>query len=115
MGDDYSTWTVSNEVIDEYLEAWKRLKEREKEEQEYKAVFTDLEALESSINQAGRYTWPEPKKLTFSWSGNTTAFKYEDLINLIAADSSASYTNTTVSYNNISRFHYYDYSFEDSF
>lgn len=121
MGDDYlnladlfssSCSSLKYPSYQEYLRDREAL---EKELEEHKAVFTDLEDLEIAINEAGSRPWPEPKKLTVSWSGKTTAFKYEDLINLIMADSSASWTNTTASYSNSSRFHYYDYSFEDSF
>ena len=120
MGDDYlnlaDLFSSSCSSL-KYASHQEYLRDREafeKELEEYKAVFTDLEDLEIAINEAGSRPWPEPKKLTVSWSGKTTAIKYEDIVNLIMADSSSSWTNTTVSYNT-SRFPYYDYSFEDSF
>ena len=98
-----------------YQEYLRNREDLEKELEEHKAVFTDLEDLETAINETGSRPWPEPKKLTVSWSGQTSAIKYEDFVNLIMVDTTASYTDTAVSYNTLPRFYYYDYSFEDSF
>lgn len=36
-----------------------KMKEQEIEEREPKAIFTDLDALESAIRESGRKAWPE--------------------------------------------------------
>lgn len=41
------------------LEFWEQLKKEEEELAEYKAVFTDLDDLEASINEASSRPWPE--------------------------------------------------------
>lgn len=113
MGDKYDyldSWFVSDfEWSKRSLKFWKQLKKEEEELAEYKAVFTDLEDLESSINQAGKRSWP---KLTTSWNNKTLAIKREDLINSIRTDFASQAVFTRL-YNNPSRFNYYGYDFEN--
>lgn len=57
------------------LKFWEQLKKEEEERAEYKAVFTDLEDLEASINEASSRSWPELgiRRAAFSRTTSRTA------------------------------------------